>query len=74
MSQTTAIALGCVLVGLLCIGGAIQQVRTGETWGATGKGRVYRDQEPGYFWGMFVARVVLGPIAAIGGLVALSHA
>lgn len=61
MTQIIAIAVGCMLVGVLCIGGAIQQLRTGETWGATGKGRVVRDEEPGYFWWMFVMRIVFGP-------------
>lgn len=74
MTPTFAIAIGCMLVGILCIGGAITQVWTGRTWGATGKGRVYRRDEPGYFWGMFVARIVLGPIAWIGGMVGLAHA
>ncbi|MCC7060781.1 MAG: hypothetical protein IT508_11175 [Burkholderiaceae bacterium] len=73
MSQAVAISIACVFVGALCVIGAIDQVRTGETWGATGKGRVYRASEPGYFWYVFAARIVLGPIALAGGLLALQH-
>ena len=72
--QDTAIAIGATLVGVLCIWGAIAQWRSGETWGATGKGRVYRDEEPTYFWYMFAVRIVLGPIALILGLIALQRA
>lgn len=73
MTEAVAIAMGCVFVGALCIWGAIDQVRTGETWGATGKGRVYRAGEPGYFWYMFAVRIVLGPISLVLGLLALQH-
>lgn len=66
-----ALAIGCVLAGVLCIHGAIDQVRKGETWGATGVGRVYREERPGYFWYMFWVRITLGPIALILGLYAL---
>jgi hypothetical protein len=48
----------------------VAQVRSGETWGGTGKGRVYRNEEPGYFWYMFVMRVALGSAALISGLIA----
>lgn len=70
-SQSVAIAVGAAFVGALCIWGAIAQWRSGETWGATGKSRVYRDEEPVYFWYMFAVRIVLGPIALILGLYAL---
>ncbi len=71
MSQGVAISLGCVLVGALCLVGAINQVRTGETRGATGRGRIQRTDAPGYFWYLFVVRVVLGLAALVGGLAAL---
>lgn len=44
-----------------------------ETWGATGKGRVYRAGEPSYFWYIFAIRIVLGPTALILGLIALER-
>jgi hypothetical protein len=72
--QDIAIAIGAALVGVLCIWGAIAQWRSGETRGATGKGRVRRDEEPVYFWYMFAVRIVLGPIALILGLIALHRA
>ncbi len=73
MLQTTAISAGCILVGVLCVAGAVNQLRTGETWGATGRGRICRASEPGYFWYLFAARAVLGTIALIGGVLALEH-
>ena len=73
MSQAVAIAAGAVFVGALCFWGAVAQVRSGETWGGTGKGRVYRIEEPGYFWYMFVMRVALGSAALISGLIALKR-
>lgn len=71
MSPALAIAIGCALVGVLCIAGAINQVRTGVTWGGTGKGRVSRAGEPACFWYLFAVRIVLGPIALVAGLLAL---
>ncbi len=68
MTHTLALAAGCILVGLLCTIGAIHQVMRGETWGATGRGRVYREESPGYFWYLFAMRIVLGPIALGGGI------
>ncbi len=73
MSQGVAIATGCAFVGALCVIGAINQMRTGETWGLAGGGRVFRSEQPGYFWFLFAARVVLGPIALIAGLLGLVH-
>lgn len=61
------LAIGSVGLGALLIYGAVAQVLSGETWGATGKGRVGRDEEPGYFWYLFAARVLLGPsLVALG--------
>lgn len=70
-SQQTALAIGSIFVGVLCAYGAVDQLRKGETWGATGKGRVKRAEEPVYFWYMFVVRAVLGPILAVLGVFAL---
>lgn len=73
LSQAVAIAAGAVCVGAWCLWGAVAQVRSGETWGGTGKGRVYRTREPGYFWYMFGMRVVWGCAALIPGLLALKQ-
>ena len=62
-----ALAFGSVVLGGLLIYGAVSQVLSGETWGATGKGRVLRDEEPAYFWYLFAARVLLGPSLVILG-------
>jgi hypothetical protein len=62
-----ALGIGSVVLGGLLIYGAVSQVLSGETWGATGKGRVRRDEEPAYFWYLFAARVLLGPpLVALG--------
>lgn len=73
MSQAVAISVGSEFVGALCVIGAINQVRTGETWGLAPSGRLYRGEQPSYFWFLFVARALRGAIALIGGLLALSH-
>ena len=41
--------------------------------GATGRDGIYRDQQPGYFWTLFAVRLLLGPLALIGGLRGLAH-
>jgi len=58
--QNKAVILGTAFLCLICLWGAGAQVVKGATWGGSGKGRVYRDQEPIYFWFLFVARVFLG--------------
>jgi hypothetical protein len=73
MSQTVAIALGCVLAGALCVWGAVSQVSRSETRGASGRRRLYRSQRPGYFWYLFAMRIVLGPIALVMGCMALQR-
>ena len=67
-SQNAALLIGCIFVGALCTYGAINQVRRGETWGATGKGRVRRAEEPVYFWYVFLVRMLLGPVLLVLGL------
>lgn len=69
-SRQTAIAIGSVFGGALCVWGAFSQVRDGQTWGLTG-GRVMREDCPGYFWFLFLGRMVLGPVAVALGLLAL---
>ncbi len=73
MSAAAAILAGCILAGALCVIGAVNQLRTGETWGGTGRSRICRAREPGYFWYLFVVRAVLGTIALVAGLLALGY-
>ena len=65
---TAALRVGLAVVGLLLLGGAVAQVRTGSTYGLAGKGRVRRDGEPGYFLMLLVGRLLLG-IACLGGAI-----
>lgn len=69
--QQLALGIGSIFIGILCVLGGIGQVFKGETWGATGKSRVRRDDEPLYFWFLFVVRILLGPILAVLGLLSL---
>lgn len=71
--QNTAVAVGAVFVGGLCVIGAINQVLKNETWGGTGRGKAYRDREPVYFWYMFAVRVLLGAEGMVGGRIALQQ-
>lgn len=73
MSQAVVISAGCIMVGALCLAGAVNQVRTGTTWGATGRGRIDRASEPAYFWYLFGARLALGAVAVAGGALAINH-
>lgn len=58
--STVALRFGLAFVGVVLLGGAVAQWRSGATYGLTGKGRVHRDDEPGYFLMLLVGRVVLG--------------
>ena len=74
MNPTTfAILLGCVLVGMILIWGAVSALRTGTTFSNRGgpAGPITRAGRPGYFWFLFWVRIVLGPIALLGGLAGL---
>jgi|GEM_PF-2078721 len=66
--QQWALVGGCILAGLFCLAGAVRQMQTGETWGATGKGKVFRSEEPGYFIYMFCMRLLIGGISLAAGL------
>lgn len=71
--QKFAILAGLLFVGVLCLAGAFQQWRTGETYGLSGKGRVYRSEEPGYFAMLFYARIILGGISVALGIAAFGQ-
>lgn len=58
--QRFGIRAGLLLVSVLCLAGAFRQWRTGETFGLSGKGKVYRSEEPAYFAMLFYARILLG--------------
>ncbi|OPL19451.1 MAG: hypothetical protein AVO35_10560 [Candidatus Aegiribacteria sp. MLS_C] len=58
--EETVITMGIMLIGLVLAVSAAVQLARGGTWGATGRGRVYRNASPAYFWYLFVARVILG--------------
>lgn len=66
-----AIVTGLLFVGLLLATGSIIQLVKGETWGATGRGRVRRADSPAYFWYLFLARMILGTGMVVVSLVVL---
>ena len=66
--ERIALRLGLILVGFLCLYGAVDQIRKGETFGLSGKGRVLREEEPVYFQMLFFGRLVLGSAALLAGL------
>ena len=70
ISNLPAVALrfGLVFVGVVLLGGAIAQLRSGTTYGLAGKGRVRRDDEPGYFLMLLVGRIVLGIASFASGV------
>ncbi|MBE0590826.1 MAG: hypothetical protein IH616_00325 [Gemmatimonadales bacterium] len=63
--STVALRFGLIFVGIVLLGGAVAQLRSGTTYGLAGKGRVRRDEEPGYFLMLLVGRLVLG-LASLG--------
>ena len=66
-----AFPLGLIFVGVVLVGGAIQQVRTGETFGLSGRGHLTRNEAPGYFGFLLVSRVLLGGACVVAGCLAL---
>ena len=66
--QSVAIRFGAFFVGILLIGGVIRQYRTGETYGATGRGRVSRKTFPTYFTYLAIMRIVVGIGLLVGAI------
>ncbi len=66
--QRFGIRAGVLLVSVLCLAGAFRQWQTGETYGLSGKGKVYRSKEPAYFAMMFYARIILGCAGLAAGM------
>lgn len=67
-SDPTLLRIGSIILGTILLYSAGAQLRTGSTYGLTGKGRVHRDEEPGYFSMLLVARVALGIATILLGL------
>jgi len=67
---TTALRFGLIFVGIVLLAGVVAQLRSSTTYGLAGKGRVRRDEEPGYFLMLLVGRLVLGVASLGGGLLA----
>lgn len=65
LAQSVALHVGAIAVGVILLGAAVAQWRTGTTFGLAGKGRVSRDAEPGYFRMLLIGRIVLG-VACVG--------
>jgi len=51
---------GSFFLGCLLIAGVFNQYRTGQTYGATGKGRIYKGKDPVYFHYLGIIRTILG--------------
>ena len=66
--STVALRFGLIFVGIVLLGGAVAQLRSGTTYGLAGKGKVRRDEEPGYFLMLLVGRLVLGLTSLGAGL------
>lgn len=69
--QSAALVAGVLVIGLVLWAGAVVQLVKGETWGATGKGRVSRTASPAYFWYIFIVRLFLGIGMTVISLIAL---
>jgi hypothetical protein len=61
-ASTTALRFGLLFVGIV--------LRSGTTYGLAGKGRVRRDEEPGYFLMLLIGRILLGVASLAAGLLA----
>jgi hypothetical protein len=69
-ASTTALRFGLLFVGIVLLGGVVAQLRSGTTYGLAGKGRVRRDEEPGYFLMLLIGRILLGVASLAAGLLA----
>ena len=63
MTTQEILKFGVVFVGIVLIIGAINSLRTGYTYGLTGKGKFHRSNEPGHFMFLFASRVFLGTLS-----------
>jgi len=66
--QQQALRLGLVLVGIFCLYGAWQQLRQGVTFGLAGNPRISREENPGWFLFLLVARCILGTASVGAGM------
>jgi len=60
MNTQEILKFGVAFVGIVLIISAIHNLRTGYTFGLTGKGKFYREDEPGHFMFLFFSRILLG--------------
>jgi len=60
LNMQDILKFGVAFVGIVLIIGAINNLRTGYTFGLTGKGKFYRSEEPGHFMFLFACRIFLG--------------
>lgn len=60
MNTQIILKFGVVFVGLVLIIMAMNNLRTGYSYGLTGKGKFYQKDEPGLFLFLFVSRIILG--------------
>lgn len=65
MNTQDILKFGVVFVGLVLIISAINNLRNGWTFGLTGKGKFYREDEPGHFLLLFVSRIFLGCLCLV---------
>lgn len=67
-AQPTILRCGAIVVGVILLIAAVAQWRSGTTFGLAGKGRVRRDEEPGYFLMLLAGRIVLGVASLAAGI------
>jgi hypothetical protein len=60
LSTQEILRYGVVFVGLMLIISAFNNVRSGYTYGLTGKGKFFQKDEPVHFLLLTVARILLG--------------
>lgn len=60
MNTQEVLKIGVVFVGLVLIISAINNIRSGYTYGLTGKGKFYKKDEPRYFLLLTASRILLG--------------
>lgn len=60
MNTQEILKVGVVFVGLVLIISAVNNLRSGYTYGLTGKGKFYQKDEPRHFFLLTITRILLG--------------